>query len=70
VTDQSAFIYRLVTGTLSAVIICVVVALLIGLFNPKVDNDKIFPIISHAFDTIVGVFCGILGGRALEKKTP
>lgn len=67
--DQQTFIFRVVTVTLASILIAVIVAMLYGLYDPKVDNKDIFAILSPAFQTIVGVFCGILGGRALEKKS-
>ena len=66
--DQPAFVIRIVTITLAAVLIAVIGAMLYGLFTPAVDNKEIFTIIGPSFQTIVGVFVGILGGRALDKK--
>lgn len=66
--DQSTFIFRVVTVTLAAILVAVIAAMLYGLFEPKVDNKDIFAILGPAFQTIVGCFVGILGGRALEKK--
>jgi hypothetical protein len=68
-TVESTFIYRVVVVTLAAVIVCVVAALLVGLFDPRVDNDKIFPIVGHAFDTITGAFVGILSGLVMGKQS-
>lgn len=65
--DNQAFIVRVVVPTLALVIIVVTLVLLAGLFSPKVDNDKILPIIGPAFQTIVGVFAGFLGGYAVAK---
>lgn len=67
--DQSAFIFRVVTVTLAIVIVAVVAVMLYGLFDRGVDNKDIFAIIGPAFQTVVGAFVGILGGRALEKKS-
>ena len=64
---QSAFIFRVVTITLAVVILAVVAVMLYGLFDNRVDNEKVFAIIGPAFQTVVGAFVGILGGRALEK---
>ncbi len=61
-------IYYIVVGVLAAVIVSVIVVLLIGLFDPKVDNDKIFAILGPAFQTIIGCFVGILAGRLLDNK--
>lgn len=66
--DQSVFILRVTTCTLAAVLVSVILTLLFGLFDDRVDNKEIFALLSHAFDTIVGCFVGVLGGRSLEKK--
>jgi hypothetical protein len=39
--------------------------LLIGLFNPGIDNTKIFEAITPAFQTIVGGFIGLITGIKL-----
>lgn len=64
--------YLIVAVTLAAVMVAVIAVLLAGLFDPRVDNDKIFAILGPAFQTIVGCFVGILGSRMLndDKKTP
>ena len=36
--------------------------MLIGLFNPSIDNSKIFEAITPAFQTIVGGFIGLITG--------
>ena len=66
--DQQTFVIRIVTVVLALVLLAVIVALLYGLFDQRVDNKEIFTILGPSFQTIVGVFVGILGGRALEKK--
>jgi hypothetical protein len=64
-------IYYIVVFTLAAVMISVIAILLIGLFDARVDNDKIFAVLGPAFQTIVGCFVGVLGSRALTgPKTP
>lgn len=52
---------------LAAVLIPMNIVLLIGLFDPKVDNDKIFAIIGPSYNTVVGAFVGILSGFVLGK---
>lgn len=66
--DQSAFIFRVVILTLAAAVLAVIVALLIGLFSPLVDNGMIFAILGPAFHTIVGAFVGIISSRALSRR--
>jgi hypothetical protein len=53
----------IVVATLALVMFSVVAVMLIGLFDERVDNDKIFAIIRPAFQMIVGCFVGFLGGR-------
>lgn len=55
--------------TLAYVIVAVVTVLLIGLFDARVDNGKIFEIISQTFSMIVGAFVGYLGGRYTTKRS-
>jgi hypothetical protein len=63
-------IYYIVVGTLASVMIAVIAILLIGLFDSRVDNDKIFAVLGPAFQTIVGCFVGVLGSRALNSEKP
>lgn len=50
-------------------VLAVSVTMLHGLYDPRVDNDKIFAIIGPSFQTIVGGFVGLLSGLALGRKT-
>lgn len=63
------WIFKTTIITLSSVVISVVLILLIGLFDSKVDNDKIFEIIGPAFNTIVGAFVGLIGGLTINKNS-
>lgn len=63
---SSAFVVRVVVVTLATVLAAVIGAMLWGLFDTRVDNAEIFKILGPAFQTIVGVFVGILGGRTLK----
>ena len=49
----------LVTMTLC---IGMVGALIIGLFDPSINNDKIFEIIAPSFQTVIGGFIGLITG--------
>ncbi len=51
-----------VTITLCLVIIGVVGALIMAIFDPNVPDDQIFAIISPAFQTVVGGFIGLITG--------
>ena len=61
------WILKTTVGTLAIIVVAVVVVLMGGLFNPIVDNDKIFEIIGPAFSTVIGAFVGLLGGISLNK---
>ncbi len=63
------WIFKITVTTLSAVVFAVVMVLLVGLFDSKVDNDKIFDIIGPAFSTVIGAFVGLLGGLSLNKSS-
>jgi len=58
----SAYVTLLATVTLTVILLSMVGALLIGLFNPAVDNTEIFKAITPAFQTIVGGFIGLITG--------
>jgi hypothetical protein len=58
----SAYVTLTATCTLTIILLSMVGALLIGLFNPMVDNTKIFEAITPAFQTIVGGFIGLITG--------
>jgi hypothetical protein len=40
--------------------------MLLGLFDPLVDNNKIFELVGPAFQTVVGGFIGLLAGVKLS----
>ena len=63
----------MISATLCVVVLGMVSGLLIGLFDEKVDNNKIFEMISPAFQTVIGGFIGLLAGVKLshdESQTP
>lgn len=77
VNDTIEFVIRVAIVTLSAVILVVIVALVVGLFVPNdvVDSSAIIEMINPAFQTIIGAFVGLLGGLSLnanarDKETP
>ena len=65
--DTNHMMYMVVIVTLAAVMAAVILVLLSGLFNELVDNTKIFEILGPAFQTIVGAFVGVIGGRQIGK---
>ena len=50
----NASITLVACATLAIILLSMVGVLLIGLFNPAIDNTKIFEAITPAFQTIVG----------------
>jgi uncharacterized membrane protein len=61
-------ILLIVMGTLSLTMTAVILVFLAGLFDSKVNNEEIFKILGPAFQTIVGAFVGVLGGRAMKQN--
>jgi hypothetical protein len=59
----------LVTGTLCIVVIGMVGAMLVGLFDNEISNDKIFEAINPAFQTIIGGFIGLITGIKLGQDS-
>lgn len=66
------FLYRAVVliavSSLAIVMLSVVIAMMIGLFDPVVDNHEIFKVITPAFSMIVGTFGGLIGGIAIGRS--
>ena len=58
----------MVSLTLCIVVLAMVAVMLLGLFNPLVDNNKIFELVSPAFQTIIGGFIGLLAGVKLSHE--
>jgi hypothetical protein len=70
VNDTVEFVIRVAIVTLSAVILVVVLALVVGLFLPNdiVDSTAILEMINPAFQTIIGALVGLLGGLSLNAN--
>jgi hypothetical protein len=63
----------MVSLTLCIVVLSMSGVMLFGLFDPLVDNNKIFELVGPAFQTVVGGFIGLLAGVKLshdEEETP
>ena len=58
----SVWVTLIATITLSSILIAMVFSMMIGLFDEKVDNNKIFEAVLPAFQTIVGGFIGLITG--------
>ena len=65
--------YRIITNSLDRVIIPVVIsmvsALMFGLFDKEINNDKIFEAITPAFQTIIGGFIGLITGIKIGQDS-
>jgi len=68
--DTIEFVIRVAIVTLSAVILVVVLALVVGMFVPNdvVDSTAVLDMINPAFQTIIGAFVGLLGGLSLNAN--
>ena len=64
-TPLGSWVTMTVTLTLCIVVVGMVGAMLIGLFDNNVSNDKIFEAITPAFQTIIGGFIGLITGIKL-----
>ena len=64
-SNLSQWVTMTVTTTLCIVVVSMVGAMLIGLFDNDVSNDKIFEVITPAFQTIIGGFIGLITGIKL-----
>ena len=54
--------------TLAATVMAMVSVFMLGFFDEKVDNDKLFGIVGPAFQTIVGGFIGLITGIKMGKN--
>ena len=64
-TQLGSWVTMTVTITLCVVVIGMVGAMLVGLFDNDISNDKIFEAITPAFQTIIGGFIGLITGIKL-----
>jgi hypothetical protein len=54
--------------TLATILLSMVFVMLVGLFDPKIDNVKIFEIVGPAFQCIVGGFIGLITGIKIGQS--
>jgi hypothetical protein len=66
--DLGSMVTLMVTGTLCVVVTGMVGAMLIGMFDDDISNDKIFEAITPAFQTIIGGFIGLITGIKLGQS--
>ena len=67
-TKLTFVVTTMVTLTLCAIILAMVATLMMGLFDPLVDNTEIFKLIGPAFQTVIGAFIGLLAGIKLKNE--
>jgi hypothetical protein len=67
-TKLTFVVTTMVTLTLCMVILAMVITLMVGLFDPIVDNTEIFKLIGPAFQTVIGGFIGLLAGIKLKNE--
>jgi hypothetical protein len=62
------FVVIMVSISLSVIVFAIVIVLMDGLYDEKVNNSDIFALISPAFQTIIGGMIGILSGIKLGSE--
>lgn len=60
--ELSSQVTLVATYTLTFILLSMVLVMLYGLFDTKIDNGKVFEIVGPAFQTIVGGFIGLITG--------
>jgi len=64
---HSFFVTKVAIVSLASIMVGVVAVLLISLFHPDIDNNKIFEILGPAFMTVVGCFVGMVSANFIRK---
>jgi len=64
---HSFFVTKISIISLASIMVSVVGVLLISIFHPDVDNNKIFEILGPAFQTVVGCFVGMVSANFIRK---
>ena len=64
---HSFFVTKVSIVSLASIMVSVVGVLLISIFHPDVDNNKIFEILGPAFMTVVGCFVGMVSANFIRK---
>lgn len=54
--------------TLAATVMAMVTVFVLGFFDDKVDNNKLFEIVGPAFQTIIGGFIGLITGINIGRN--
>lgn len=66
--DVALRVTLIATVTLAAILISMVLVMLSGLYNDKIDNTEIFKAVTPAFQMIVGAFVGLVAGIKLGES--
>ena len=64
---HSFFVTKVAIVSLASIMVGVVAVLLISLFHPDIDNNKIFEVLGPAFMTVVGCFVGMVSANFIRK---
>jgi len=64
----SEIVTLMVTTTLCFVVLSMVLAMIVGLFDNDVNNDKIFEVITPAFQCVIGGFIGLITGIKIGQE--
>jgi len=65
--QNSNFVTKIAIMSLASIMVSVVGVLLVSLFHPDVDNNKIFEVLGPAFQTVVGCFVGMVSANFIRK---
>jgi undecaprenyl pyrophosphate phosphatase UppP len=66
--DVALRVTLIATITLATILVSMVVVMLSGLYNDKIDNSEIFKAVTPAFQMIVGAFVGLVAGIKLGEE--
>ena len=65
--QNSNFVTKIAIMSLASIMVSVVLVLLVSLFHPDIDNNKIFEVLGPAFQTVVGCFVGMVSANFIRK---
>jgi len=65
--QNSNFVTKISIMSLASIMVSVVLVLLVSLFHPDIDNNKIFEVLGPAFQTVVGCFVGMVSANFIRK---
>lgn len=55
-------------GCLALIVMMICAVVIVGLFNPIIDNVDIFKMITPAFNMIIGAFVGTIAGIKIGQE--